>query len=180
MDFARVLREAAEAFRRDDVPFALIGGFALAALGVPRATGDVDFLVEGTRADDVERLLRGLGYDTLFRSDDVANFVGRDASAGRIDVLWARREYSRAMLARARLHAVGSLSLPVVDGEDLVGLKVQASSNDPRRAAVDLADIDRLLRALPGMDLARVREYFRLFEREAELDALLAKVRGEC
>ena len=40
-----------------------------------------------------------------------------------------------------------------------------------------MADIERLLRAMPGMDLSRVREYFRLFEREAELDALLAKVR---
>jgi hypothetical protein len=178
VDFARVLREVAGALQGERVPFALIGGFALAALGVPRTTGDVDFLVEGARADDVERLVQGLGYETLFRSDDVANFVGRQASAGRVDVLWARREYARAMLARARLHPVGTLSLPVVEAEDLIGLKVQSSSNESRRFALDVADIERLLRATPGLDLARVREYFRLFDREAELDALLARVRG--
>jgi hypothetical protein len=59
-----------------------------------------------------------------------------------------------------------------VDAADLIGLKVQSSSSDPRRTRLDLADIDRLL-DVPGLDLARVREYFRLFEREAELDALL-------
>jgi hypothetical protein len=57
-------------------------------------------------------------------------------------------------------------------------LKVQSSSNESRRFALDVADIERLLRATPGLDLARVREYFRLFDREAELDALLARVRG--
>jgi hypothetical protein len=38
----------------------------------------------------------------------------------------------------------------------------------------DVADIERLLRAAAGIDLARVREYFRIFDREKELDALLA------
>jgi len=36
-----------------------------------------------------------------------------------------------------------------------------------------MADIERLLSS-PGVDLDRVRSYFRLFERESELDALLA------
>ena len=52
------------------------------------------------------------------------------------------------------------------------------------RATVDLdlladgaraEDIDRLLLARAEVDLERVREYFRLFDREKELDALLAE-----
>ncbi len=38
----------------------------------------------------------------------------------------------------------------------------------------DVADIERLLRSAPGLDLVRVREYFRIFDRERELDSLLA------
>ena len=64
----------------------------------------------------------------------------------------------------------------MVDPADLIGLKVQASSNDPSRRHRDLADIQALLRAAPHVDLARVREYFRLFDREKELDALLAEL----
>jgi hypothetical protein len=70
----------------------------------------------------------------------------------------------------------GAAGVPVVEVADLIGLKVQSSSNDPRRARLDLADIDRLL-DLPGIDLGRVREYFRLFDREPQLDELL-RVRG--
>jgi hypothetical protein len=57
----------------------------------------------------------------------------------------------------------------------LIGLKVQAVSNDPRRTRQDLADVEKLLR-VAEIDLQRVREYFRIFEREKELDALLATV----
>jgi len=41
---------------------------------------------------------------------------------------------------------------------------------------LDLADVERLLAARTDVDLVRVREYFGLFDREAELDALLARL----
>lgn len=68
--------------------------------------------------------------------------------------------------------------MKVVDAEDIIGLKVQSSSNDPKRYHVDLGDIERLIAATPGLDIERVREYFRLFEREKELDAILARRRS--
>ena len=62
----------------------------------------------------------------------------------------------------------------VVDAADLIGLKVQGYANDPRRRNKDLFDIGRILR-FGNPDLERVREYFRLFDREKDLDALLAE-----
>jgi hypothetical protein len=177
VDFRRTLEAATTALAAEGIRFALIGGVALAALGAPRATGDIDFLTDGDRADDVDRILRGLGYAVLHRSADAANYVPGDPSLCRIDLLYARRAPSRAMLARAVPHAIqGAAAIPVVQAEDVIGLKVQASSNDPRRLTLDLADIERLFVARPGLDLARVREYFVLFDREAELDALLARI----
>ena len=41
-------------------------------------------------------------------------------------------------------------------------------------AELDLADIERLLRTAE-LDLDRIREYFAIFDREKELDALLAE-----
>jgi hypothetical protein len=78
------------------------------------------------------------------------------------------------MLARAATRTILGHAIRVVDASDLIGPKVQASSNDPRRRDADLADIARLLDAAE-VDLSRVREYFRIFDREKELDALLAE-----
>lgn len=58
----------------------------------------------------------------------------------------------------------------------LIGLKVQSSTNDPSRQRLDMADIVRLLRAERNVDMQQVRDYFRVFEREKELDALLAEL----
>lgn len=57
------IREALVAFTRLQTPPALIGGLALAAHNVVRATRDVDFLVD---ADDADRL-HGLLLKTYFR-----------------------------------------------------------------------------------------------------------------
>ncbi len=180
MDLRRVLEQVHEKLREAEVPHALIGGLALAAHATPRATEDIDLLVDGDSAEVLHELLTEMGYQSLYRSDDIANYRSGDPALGRIDAVFARRRYAREMLARARPVAtgVGSTSVPVVDAADLIGLKVQASSNDPARRRGDLADIESLLREAAELDLDRVRVYFRLFDREKELDALLAEVRG--
>ncbi len=63
--------------------------------------------------------------------------------------------------------------LRVVSTEGLIGFKLQGIANDPRRTQ-DLEDIRALLRANRSkLDVAEVREYFRLFDKESLLDELL-------
>jgi predicted nucleotidyltransferase len=77
--------------------------------------------------------------------------------------------------------------MPVMDGEvrvkvllveDLIGLKLQALANDPKnRYAVDAPDIQRLLKMHRSrLDVALVREYFRLFGKEELLDEWLGDI----
>jgi hypothetical protein len=174
MDLRNVLLEIHGALRVAQIGHALIGGLALAAHGAARATVDIDWLAEGERDGDVDRILRERGYACLHRSPHAANYAAELPERGRVDFLFARQAYGRAMLARAAAREILGQSIRVVDAADLIGLKVQASSNDPRRRHLDLADIARLLEAA-DLDLARVREYFRIFDREKELDALLAE-----
>jgi hypothetical protein len=176
MDLRSVLLEIHAALEEAGVDHALIGGLALAAHGAARATVDLDLLADGRRAEDVDVLMRRHGFEPLHRTEFVANYASDDASRGRVDYLFAVRERGRAILARATGHEILGATLRVVTAEDLVGLKVQASSNDPSRRFQDMADVERLLRK-PAIDLERVREYFRLFDREKELDAMLE--RGE-
>lgn len=173
MDLRAVLLELHDALREAGIEHALIGGLALAAHGAARATVTLDLLADGTRADDVEAVVTSRGYERLHRSEHVGNYASRDPARGRVDFLFARRRYGREMLARAAPTEVHGISIRVADAADLIGLKVQAYSNDPSRRLRDLADVERLLRA-PDVDLERVRHYFRLFDREKELDALLA------
>lgn len=173
MDLRSVLIELHAALQEASIRHALIGGLALAAHGAARATVDLDFLADGERSDALDRILRERGYECLHRTADVANYASEDPARGRVDFLFARRTHGRAMLARAEEHAVLGQCVHVVDAADLIGLKVQSSSNDPSRRHQDLADIERLLRE-GAVDLERVREYFRLFDREKDLESLLA------
>jgi hypothetical protein len=176
MDVRAALVAISGELGRAGIPHALIGGLALAPYGAARATQDLDLLAHGDWADEVDRIVLALGYRRLHRSADVANYASQDPRKGRVDFLFARRALAHAMLERARsFRVLDGVEVRVVDAEDLIGCKVQASSNDPGRRFADLADIERLLSLAPGLDLDRVRAYFRLFDREKELDELLAR-----
>ena len=178
MDLRNVLIEIHTALEEQGIAHALIGGLALTVHGAPRATIDLDFLADGDRDGDVDALIRSRGYDCLHRTENVGNYLSPERERGRIDFLFVRRPLGRAILERAVSHEVLGQHLRVADAADLIGLKVQSSSNDPRRRGRDMVDVERLL-ASGDVDLDRARKYFQLFDRESELDVLLAaKARG--
>lgn len=174
MDVRSALLELHREFSKAEIAHALIGGLALAVHHAERATIDVDFLIEATRSDDADRLIVGNGFPRMHRNEHVGNYGSADPVKGRVDVLFTRSEAGRAMLERAARYAVHGVEIPVVDASDLIGLKVQSSSNDPGRSLLDVADILRLIRCAE-IDHERVRGYFRLFDREPEFEALLVR-----
>jgi predicted nucleotidyltransferase len=155
---------------------AAIGGLALVAHGMVRATQDLDFLVDDAAHSEIERVMKGLGFRCIHSSPDAANYASDDF---RIDFLFARREPTRRLLENARELRVFGHGLAVVDVEGIIGLKLQALVNDSRRQQ-DLVDIRGLLAAhRASLDLTRLRSYFALFEREALLEELLSEVERE-
>ena len=77
--------------------------------------------------------------------------------------------------ARSRLLRGPRLRVPVADAEALIGLKLQALVNAPSRRAREEADIQALFAARRGsLNADLLRDYFRLFDRERDLDRLLA------
>ncbi len=132
-------------------------------------------------AGAVEKIMTALGYEKQgFSSAEILSYISPLKALGQVDFLVARRKYSRAMVKRARAMPVvdGELTVKVLQVEDVIGLKLQALANDPQnRYAVDAPDIQRLLK-LHGsrLDMARVREYFGLFEKESLLEEWLRDV----
>jgi hypothetical protein len=166
----RQIAEVADALRAIGAQFALIGGLALASHKVVRATQDVDLLVDAKDADAIDAAVACLGYRSLHRSADAANYARGDE---RLDFLYASRPIARRLLAIATEHRGALGDLRVVSAEGLIGFKLQGWINDSRRTQ-DLEDNRALLRANRGaLRLDEVRGYFRLFDREPLLDELL-------
>lgn len=169
----RQIAEVTAALNAIGVQSALIGGLALASHRVVRATQDVDLLVDADKAREIDAEMEKLGYRCLHRSADAGNYARGDE---RVDLIYASRRIARRLLANAIESQTSLGALRVVSAEGLIGFKLQAMVNDPRRTQ-DIEDIRALLRAnRTTLDLAEVREYFRVFEREPLLDELLREI----
>lgn len=181
MDFESVFKLLIENFQKNKVDFALIGGFALHVAGYSRTTGDIDFLVAKEDMPKVKKLMLSYGYELLHESEDVSNFLSRLGKLGKVDFLHAHRKYAKAMLSRAEDKDIlkGKFKLKVITPEDLIGLKVQSSSNDPSRFHQDMADIESIMRInYKKLDMDLIREYFELFDRGKELKEIIERLKN--
>jgi predicted nucleotidyltransferase len=166
----RQLEEVIASLSKVDARFALIGGLALASHKVIRATQDIDLLTDSEKAEDIDRELVALGYQCLHRSADAGNYLRGDE---RVDFIYASRPAARGLLSNATSIQTAFGEVRVVSTEGLIGLKLQGFVNNPRRTQ-DLEDIKALIAAnRQALKMDEVREYFRLFNREALLEEIL-------
>ena len=169
-NLAEQIREALSMFARNDTQPALIGGLAVVAHQVVRATKDVDFLVEAEAADRVHDALLDLGYQCLYRSEDAANYVRGTEG---LDMLYAHRPLARRLLAQASVRETPMGRMRIISVEGLMGFKLQGFVNDATRAR-DLDDIRALLKIhRASLDMDELREYFALFNKAELLNELL-------
>lgn len=169
-NLAKQIREALSMFARADTQPALIGGLAVVAHQVVRATKDVDFLVEAEAADKLHDALQDLGYQCLYRSDDAANYVRGTEG---LDLLYAHRPLARRLLAQASERETPLGRMRIISVEGLIGFKLQGYVNDATRTR-DLDDIRALFKIhRASLDMDELLEYFSLFNQLELLDELL-------
>lgn len=135
-----------EALSSQEIPHALVGGMALAAHGLARATLDADLLVLAPVAVDEHawERLRSAGATIDIRRgdpDDPFHAVVRISAptSSPVDVLVGRFAWQRAVIARASPVSLPTVQIPVVGVADLVLLKIFAGGPQ------DLVDAQRLL-----------------------------------
>jgi len=166
MDFRQVTDKLLTAFDKEHVHYALMGGFALGAWGVPRATVDIDFLVYRDDMHKVHSIMTEMGYERHYHTENVSQYLSPLRIFGEVDFLHAFREISMGMLQRAEDKKIfdETLTIKVLKVEDLIGLKVQAMANDEKRKAIDLPDIESLISLYKAeIDWSRIKEYFNVF-----------------
>ena len=167
MNFRSILSVLIEKFKENEIRYALMGGLALGLWGVGRSTVDIDFLVDRGDLSRIDHIMQELGYECKFKSENVSQYVSPLKIYGEVDFLHAFREASLEMLKRAVEKDIleGSLKIKVLKPEDLIGLKFQATKNNPLREQTDLEDIKALLSILGGnLDWSEIEEYAKIFD----------------
>ncbi|MFP4166261.1 MAG: nucleotidyl transferase AbiEii/AbiGii toxin family protein [Opitutales bacterium] len=177
MNFLNVIRDVCGALDVAKVRYALIGGFAMALRGVQRSTIDLDFILMLQDLDKADAIFQKTGYQRVFRNENVSHYNSEDLELGRIDILHAFRGPTLSMLDRAsRIAVADGVALPVAQVEDIIGLKVQAGVNDPRRRSRDWSDIRQILESSADagqtIDWELLGDYLALFDLEDELQKM--------
>lgn len=147
------LKEVFKSFQQHDVRYVVIGGIAAVLYGVPRATFDLDILIEAS-PQNAQRLIdalidAGMGTATLTSSDEIlSNEITIFKDRVRIDVQLSTPglQFEKSWSRKQTMQYQGQ-EFYVVSIEDLIRSK-RAAGRD-----VDLEDI-RLLK-LPDDDDAR-------------------------
>lgn len=145
MELDRDFSEFVELFVAHDVRFLIVGGYALAAHGLPRATGDLDawVLADRANADRILVALEEFGFGDL--GVEVADFAVGDnvVQLGyppfRIDILTSIDgvDFDEAWTRRLQVR-IGEVDVPFIAREDLIANK--RATGRPQ----DLVDLDRL------------------------------------
>jgi len=160
LDFGIVLGMVTGFLEEKGFRYAVIGGVALAAYGLPRTTLDLDLVVESSAQDELISFLESRGYETLNRLRGYSNHRHPDPLWGNIDFVYVGRETSQDLFSACRTaEGPRGIQIPLPKPEHLAALKVVAMKNDPDRTFQDMADI-RFLLTLPGVDRYEIRDYF--------------------
>jgi predicted nucleotidyltransferase len=175
VNFLKVIGAVCSDLDAAGVRYALIGGFAMALRGVQRATVDLDFILMLQDLEKADAIFRRAGYERAFKSENVSHYFSKDLGLGRIDLLHAFRGPTLGMLDRCdRISVADGVDLPVVQVEDIIGLKIQAAVNDPRRHDRDWFDIKQILENISesdqSIDWELLGDYLALFDLGDQLE----------
>ena len=145
MELDKDFNEFVELFLEHNVRFLIVGGYALAAHGLPRATGDLDAWVwiNPENAQNIMRALNAFGFQNLSLTE--SDFSREDSIIQlgyppfRIDILTSIDgvAFDQAWEKKIVVELNG-MKVPFIGREDLIANKKAAGR------AQDLADVSRL------------------------------------
>ena len=162
----RILLEGVAQIERLGIDYAVMGGFAARAWGLPRPTFDADIAVavEGEALQGLFTALEAAGFDTPpehrtgfldnvggFSKARVTRLVGGHVWS--TDLFLVQGALLKSALARARRAMIGQRQVRVMAPEDIILLKLIAH----RRK--DLADVEEIVAVCVGLDVGYLREW---------------------
>ena len=132
------LAQAVEELNQSAIPYMLIGGLALSAWALPRATLDID-LTLWVPADDFDGVCLHLASSYSARTNDPLVFARKmrvlpvaNGAGVRLDFLFAAYPFEKVMIDRAAVRRLGSVDVRVASLEDLILLKLPSARSKDR------------------------------------------------
>jgi hypothetical protein len=145
------LRKLAGRLLEEKIPYALIGGMALALYGFVRPTEDVDILLSQEGLQDFHERLAGRGYVPVFPG---AKKHFRDAETGiKVEIITSG-EYPGDGKPKPVAFPLPSDAVTMVDDfsvmslEKLIELKLASGLSAEHRRLRDLADVQQLIETI--------------------------------
>lgn len=172
LELAKLFRVVRAEFRRQGVPFAIVGGLAVSARSLPRFTQDIDLAVKVSSDAEAEAVVHGFGqcgFRVMTQVEQTA--TGRLATvrlqradspkAPMVDLLFASCGIESEIVAAAEpLELFPRISAPVARVEHLLAMKLL--SRDPLTRQQDDLDVAALLQVLSLAEADKVAESLRL------------------
>lgn len=126
----------------ENLPFLLIGGHAVIALGIERTTLDVDLLISAEDLPKWKDLLFRHGCSLARETPAFAQFLPQESDGMRLDLMLVDGQTFSKLYSAAQNAQFGAHSVRVPTPLHLIALKLHALKN-PNRAALgkDIADI---------------------------------------
>jgi len=133
------------------MPFVVIGGHALNALGYSRHTGDLDLLVPLSSKSKWQNLLTRLKYVEGQSDDRFSRFSPAELAAWPIDLMYTDGDTFAKLIAAAVPKDFGLVNVPVIAPKHLILLKLHVLKHyQEHRYSKDYGDLLFLLRQPEG------------------------------
>lgn len=180
-DQIRVLALVAQRLEALQVPYVVSGSIALEVHGFPRATADIDVVLE-LELSQVGRLVAAFGADFSCDEDEVReairfrkmfNLIHLETLVKVDGILRKPTAFQQEMFARRQRRRVPGTTQDVwmITAEDLVIAKLSWASDS--HSELQLRDVRGILDLVPNLDT----EYLEHWTRELGLQGLLEEVR---
>jgi hypothetical protein len=123
---AQLLRTVSAKAAAAELPFFVIGGYAVMAHGFIRTTDDLDLLVQASRRVDWQRLVEGMGMTVYQEAPTFLQFNPAPGARLPLDVMFVADDVFGRMQSAVELATVEGVSVGVVSLHHLIALKCHA------------------------------------------------------
>ena len=147
MKYLNAFELVADQFRQAQIPFLLIGGFAVNYYNVSRNTADIDFLI---KEEDYARgfeILKKFGYREFHRQSAFAQLKSTKSGFRDVDFIFVDENTFKSLIGAGKEAKIAGQKAIFPSLEHLIALKLHAIKNNPKlRVTKDLPDIIELIR----------------------------------
>jgi predicted nucleotidyltransferase len=191
-DAAHILSWVSSFMDRLNIPWALVGGWAVSIRTEPRFTRDIDIIIATDTDMDAEGIIQqfisaGFSPQAIVEQDAVKRLAtvrlrppSKEPTGMLLDVLFASSGIEQEICKEAEiLECFPGIHVPVARLEHLLALKILA--RDDRERPQDIGDIHAMLRVMTEQERERTRTLLqhittRGFHRQRDLAALFEEL----